>query len=100
MHGEYGIIGFMGKGVRKGSRIIDADILDVTPTILYALGLPVAEDMHGRVLTDAFEVEYLQDHALAFVPTYETEVREAGEPIESPVDDQIKRKLKAVGYLQ
>jgi predicted AlkP superfamily phosphohydrolase/phosphomutase len=100
MHGEYGIIGFMGKGVRKGSRIIDAGILDVTPTILYALGLPVAEDMHGRVLTDAFEVEYLQDRAVAFVPTYETEVREAGEPIESPVDDQIKRKLKAVGYLQ
>ncbi len=100
MHGEYGIVGMMGKGVRKGSRIIDAGILDITPTILYALGLPVARDMHGRVLTEGFESDFLKDNATAFVGTYETGDRIAGEPIESPVDEEIKKKLRAVGYMQ
>ncbi len=100
MHGRYGIVGFMGKGIRAGSQIVDADILDITPTILYALGIPVARDMHGRVLTSAFEPDFLRNNPVAFVPTYETGEREAEEPIVSPVDEKIKEKLKAVGYMQ
>jgi predicted AlkP superfamily phosphohydrolase/phosphomutase len=100
MHGRYGIIGFMGLGVRAGSQIADADILDVTPTILYALGIPVARDMRGRVLTDVFESDFLRNNPVRFVPTYETEKRETQQPIVSPVDEKIKEKLRAVGYIQ
>jgi len=100
MHGRYGMVGFMGKGVRAGSQIVDADILDITPTILFALGVPVARDMRGRVLTDAFEPDFLRNNPVKFVPTYETGEREAGEPIVSPVDEAIKEKLRAVGYIQ
>jgi predicted AlkP superfamily phosphohydrolase/phosphomutase len=100
MHGRYGIVGFMGRGIRPGSQIPNAGILDITPTILYALGLPVARDMHGKVLTDAFESDFLRNNPVKFVPTYETGERKAGEPIASPVDDQIKDRLKAVGYIQ
>jgi predicted AlkP superfamily phosphohydrolase/phosphomutase len=100
MHGQYGIVGFMGKGVRAGSQIADADILDITPTILYALGLPVARDMRGRVLTGAFEPDFLRNNPVEFIPTYESGEREAAEPIVSPVDDAIKEKLRAVGYIQ
>ena len=100
MHGQYGMVSLMGRGVRKGARIVDAGILDVTPTILYALGIPVARDMHGKVLTDGFDPEYLKSRAVRFVPTYETGERVAGEPLASPVDDAIKDKLRAVGYIQ
>lgn len=100
MHGQYGIVGFMGRGIRAGSRIADAGIMDITPTILYALGLPVARDMRGRVLTGAFEPEFLRNNPVEFIPTYETGEREAEEPIVSPVDDAIKEKLRAVGYIQ
>jgi predicted AlkP superfamily phosphohydrolase/phosphomutase len=100
MHGEYGIVGFMGKGIRQGSQIADAGILDITPTILYALGIPVARDMRGRVLTGAFEPDFLRSNPVEFVPTYETGERGVEEPIVSPVDDEIKEKLRAVGYIQ
>lgn len=100
MHGRYGIIGLMGKRVRKGSRIVDAGILDVTPTILYALGFPVARDMHGRVLVDGFEAEYLKSNPVEFIPTYETGERVVGEPLKSPVDDKIKERLRTLGYIQ
>ena len=85
MHGRYGVIGLMGKGVRRGSRIIDAGILDITPTILYALGLPVARDMHGKVLTDGFQAEFMKSRPVEFIATYETGDRVAGEPLSSPV---------------
>ena len=100
MHGENGIIGLMGQGIRKGASIIDADVLDITPTILYALGLGVGRDMDGRVLTDAFAREFLKSYPVAFVPTYDTGERQYGEPIKTPHDEKIKDRLRAVGYMQ
>ncbi len=100
MHGENGIIGLMGKGVKKGATIVDADVLDITPTILYALGLDVGRDMDGRVLTDAFEPDLLASRPVTFVSTYETGQREYGEPLKTPFDEKIKERLRAVGYIQ
>jgi predicted AlkP superfamily phosphohydrolase/phosphomutase len=100
MHRESGIVGFMGKGVRGGARIPDADVLDITPTILYALGLPVARDMDGGVLIDAFQAGFLKSNRVEFVPTYETGERRGGQPVRSPVDDKVKKKLKALGYIE
>ena len=90
----------MGKGVRAGTRIPDADVLDVAPTILYALGLPVARDMDGDILVDAFQAGFLRSNRVEFIPTYETGDRQSGEPIRSPVDDKVKKKLKALGYIE
>jgi predicted AlkP superfamily phosphohydrolase/phosphomutase len=36
---------------RKESRRADIDILDIAPTVLTAMGLPVPSDMRGQVLT-------------------------------------------------
>lgn len=100
MHGSNGVIGLVGPGVRKGARLPDADVLDVTPTILYALGLPTARDMDGGVLTDAFSTGFLKSNPVTVIPTYETTPRKPGEPVPSPVDQEVKRKLKALGYIQ
>lgn len=47
---ERGILAMAGSGIRAGAPIVGASILDVTPTILQAVGLPVGEDMDGAVL--------------------------------------------------
>jgi hypothetical protein len=60
-----------GDGVRQGVHLPEAHILDVAPTLLYALDLPIARDFDGRVLAEAFEPALLQRRALAFVPSYE-----------------------------
>jgi hypothetical protein len=86
--------------VRRGAKIPDADVLDLTPTILYALGLPVARDMDGGVATDVFATGFLKANPVEFIPTYETGERRPGEPMRSPVDEQVKQKLKALGYIQ
>lgn len=54
-HRLNGIILAYGKGIKKGYKIDVAKIYDIAPTILYIFGLPIPNDMDGRVLTEIFE---------------------------------------------
>jgi hypothetical protein len=45
-------------------------IVDVTPTVLYFLGLPVARDMDGYARPDLFRGSFTSGRPIAFVPTY------------------------------
>jgi len=60
----------MGAGIRPGARLRSASVLDVAPTILYLMGLPVARDMEGRVLTEILDPELTRDRPLTFIPSY------------------------------
>ncbi len=71
-HHTDGVILLSGPGIREGRMIEGASILDVAPTALYLMGLPVGEDMDGRVLADAIEGSHLEAHPVETVPTYDT----------------------------
>jgi len=45
-------------------------IVDVTPTILYFLGLPIARDMDGYARADLFARAFTAERPIAFIPTY------------------------------
>lgn len=66
-----GVLMLQGDAIRPGGRLVDTQLVDVAPTILYALGLPIAQDFEGRVLRDAFEPGFLARNSLSFVPTYD-----------------------------
>ncbi|MCG8455847.1 MAG: alkaline phosphatase family protein [Holophagales bacterium] len=67
-----GVLLLLGDGVRAGSTVREADLLDLVPTLLYGLGFPVARDLDGTVLIDAFDTAYMARRPLTFVPSYET----------------------------
>lgn len=69
-----GIFAMRGPGVRAGLELDGVTVLDVAPTVAYALGLPVGDDLPGRVLTEAFTQEWLADHPAATVPTWEAPI--------------------------
>ena len=54
-HSPFGIIVMNGPGIKKDDSIFGASLLDITPTILSLYGLPIAEDMDGKVLVNALE---------------------------------------------
>lgn len=56
-HDPRGMLILYGAGVPPGGRVAECDNLDLAPTILALLGLPVPEGMKGRVLAEAFEAE-------------------------------------------
>lgn len=54
-HRDHGIFVMAGPGVKADERIYGASLLDITPTVLHAMGLPVGKDMDGRPLVNAFD---------------------------------------------
>jgi len=48
-----------------------ASVLDVAPTILYYLGLPVARDMDGFARADLFDPAFTAEHPITYIPTHE-----------------------------
>jgi hypothetical protein len=102
VHRPQGVIVLYGKSVRAGASIADATVYDLCPTILALLHQPIARDMSGRVLTEAFDESFPDPVSLGFVETYETGDRltEGREPVESPVDEQMLEQLRSLGYIQ
>jgi hypothetical protein len=47
-------------------------VLDLAPTMLYLMGLPVARDMEGRVLTEMVDEAFARAHPVTFIPSYES----------------------------
>lgn len=66
-----GLLLAFGEGIRPGATLASASILDVAPTLLYLLGLPVARDMEGRVLTEMLDPAWASARPLTFIPSYE-----------------------------
>lgn len=54
-HRHYGIFVMKGPGVLEDETIHGATLLDICPTILMSLGLPVGNDMDGKPLINAYK---------------------------------------------
>lgn len=100
-HRPLGILAAAGPGIQRDALALGASLLDVAPTVLTLLGLPVARDMEGRVLRQLFE----QPVEPAWVPTYERPAEEvaaeAGDPEADPwAAQQVIRHLAGLGYVE
>ncbi len=58
-----------GTAVQPG-RPARGSIVDVAPTLLYFLGLPVARDMDGYARSDLFTRAFTAERPIDFIPTY------------------------------
>jgi hypothetical protein len=58
-----------GSAVQPGRRP-RGSIVDVAPTVLYYLGLPVGRDMDGYARADLFRPAFTAGRPIAFVPSY------------------------------
>ena len=58
-----------GSAVARG-RHLRGSVVDVAPTLLYFLGLPVGRDMDGYARADLFTREFTAERPIAFIPTY------------------------------
>lgn len=93
-HDLAGIFLVAGPGI-SGAEAGEAHIEDITPTLLYLLDLPVADDMAGRVVP---EVRHALNRPEARVPTFETTGPERG--TDEPVDKDTWEQLKGLGYVE
>jgi arylsulfatase A-like enzyme len=54
MHHPTGLLMLWGNGIRPGVTIANTDNLDIAPTLLALMGVPVPAIMPGRVLSEAW----------------------------------------------
>lgn len=66
-----GLLMLRGSGVKRGSLLAGGRLTDVVPTVAYGLGLPIARDLDGQVLTAAFDSQHLATHPMVFLPSYD-----------------------------
>jgi predicted AlkP superfamily phosphohydrolase/phosphomutase len=76
----------------------DLRVIDVPPTVLYAIGLPVADDFAGRARTEIFTEAFRNAHAVQRIPSWGAPTE--GENRASAVDEELIDQLRALGYIE
>lgn len=89
-----------GPNIRPGARLARASVLDITPTVLAAMGHPVARDMDGRPLTDVFTAGFLKESPIRSIETYGSPQGVLQADADTPLDEGIKERLRSLGYLK
>lgn len=100
-HRPQGVLAAAGPGIKRAQTIYGTSLLDVCPTILTLLGVPVGRDMDGSVITHMFEAT---PH-VETVPTHEAPHERDGVHRGAAVDDpyaasEVLRQLAELGYIE
>jgi hypothetical protein len=77
-----GLLILSGAGVISRNLFSEVEVVDVVPTLLFAAGLPIARDMDGRIITEAFTDEFVRANPISMIQSYEdpAEVRPPDQP--------------------
>ncbi len=95
-HRIEGIFVANGQGIKSDFKI-DANIADITPTLLAMLDLPVPVDMEGQVLLDMFDPA----PEVKYEPPEKYEPAKAAEEVFSEEDQKLlTERLSDLGYLE
>ncbi|MBN2329563.1 MAG: alkaline phosphatase family protein [Candidatus Omnitrophica bacterium] len=97
-HDPKGIILMHGPSIRSGGAIEKADLLDLAPTMLYLLDLPISRELPGRIISEAITEEYRENHAPKYIDSY-------GDPPAMPEDstampESLLEQLRSLDYIK
>lgn len=96
--GALGVLFIAGPHVKKGFVLPRGTPYDIMPTLAWLLGLPLADELPGKPLTEAFDESFVRTQPVRRVPTYGA--RPMGPLLPSPADEEMLKSLKNLGYIQ
>jgi predicted AlkP superfamily phosphohydrolase/phosphomutase len=99
-HRLEGILIGHGLALKTAAEVENAHLIDLAPTLLYLLGVPVPEDMDGKVLASAFRSDFLAAHpvqagnasGISDTPHHSGYTEEESAKVEE--------RLRALGYVE
>ena len=100
-HRPEGIFILKGEGVKSGSWLEEAEIIDITPTLYYLLDVEIFKDIDGSVLISAFEEEFRNRNRVKYAEMaggFGFKIRER--PYTGKEAREVEERLRALGYLE
>lgn len=98
LHQESGVLAARGAAIRATQTA--ATVLDIAPTVLHALGIPIAKDLEGRVIDPLFQPQSLAAEPVRFVETYGGRGSTASARGGQPLDAEAIERLRSLGYIR
>lgn len=101
-HDKEGVLIMSGRNIKACLKVRNASVLDITPTLLALLKLPVGRDMDGRVILEAIDERFLKESPVTSIDSWEDkdyspENNNTGQ--DSNMEERVKAKLSELGYL-
>jgi predicted AlkP superfamily phosphohydrolase/phosphomutase len=98
-----GIFIALGPGIRKGISIDPISVLDVTPMLLHSLGIPIPEDLEGRIPDTIFDSDFIKGNPIKLgPPAIKSDISSTPFKLQQDEDAQQKvlQRLKKLGYIE
>lgn len=96
-HTLNGLLLAYGDHIRRDG-ITGAQIMDLAPTILYLLDLPIPEDMDGKVLLDCLDDDLTSTRSVRYAAPSDKET-EVGRGYSEEEKEELRKRLRGLGYL-
>lgn len=101
-HAREAIIILKGPQCQVNTKLSGAKVCDIAPTALHLLGLPVGKDMDGVVLEAALQPDYLRNHPVNQIDTYDDKDwiadRQKARDVDLEIEEKLKKSLTTLGY--
>lgn len=97
-HTMNGVVVLHGDRIKKGVRIEKASLLDIAPTVLHLMGLPIPDQMDGHVLLETLTEEFVRHNPLRTVPD-PGDPEGNGSRMSAEEEAEVLEKLQQLGYI-
>jgi len=98
-HRLHGVLILNGKMFRKGITLNRASIVDVAPTILWAMGIPIPSDMDGQPPHTAIESSYMKAKPVSTIIVKKNQEKSQKYELSKEEEEALTKRLRDLGYL-
>jgi len=100
-HDSKGIFAIKGPNVKKGIELLTGctiNAYDVFPTLAYNFGLPISEEIDGRVVKEIYIDDFLNKNSIEKIDSYDFKNNKKDKS-DSEISDAMIKRLKELGYM-
>jgi len=101
IHRSVGTLILRGEGIKKGVTLAGANILDVTPTLLYLMKIPLPLELDGKLIKSALRPDFLKQHPIQMAAHARPDTYNPDETAYTEEDvESVLAKLRGLGYIE
>ncbi len=99
-HRLHGIFLMKGRSIKRGFEVMNARIEDIAPTVLYIFQQDIPLDMDGKILTEAFDEDFLEKYKPKFSSQSKAEEKSKSQfTYTEEEEEKVRKRLQGLGYI-